>query len=214
VAKLQHRIPVIGITGGIGCGKSTVARMFHDYGAYLIDADEVGRIVLEADSSVQKQILNHFGDGILGEDGTINRKRLGDIVFIKKENLETLNGIIHPVMTERITKEINKVQRSGKVPLIAVDAAVIFEAKVEKHFDAIITVTAGRELQLQRMTERSGMSPEQVKKRIDSQIPLEEKEARSHYVLKNEGAMNELQREVKNLFIKIVKQFAIEPENK
>ncbi len=204
--KARKRTPVIGITGGIGSGKSIVAKVFARLGSYVIDADKAGKTVLENDKDVQYNVIQAFGKDILSEDGSINRKSLGNIVFTDQSKLRILNKIIQPRLIQAVKDEISDSLRMKKYEMVTVDAAIIFEAGVESFFDYIISVVAPMQKRIAWLKER-GFSEREAQARIASQMKQEEKAARSHFVLSNDSTITELEKNAEELYAKILSMF-------
>ena len=200
--KRQKRIPVVGITGGIGSGKTVVAKVFARMGSYLIDADLAGKEILENDTDVQKNVIQEFGKEILDEEGKIDRKCLGSMVFTSQEKLRTLNKIIQAKLIQAVKDEISEGLRRRKHEMVAVDAAIIFEAGVESFFDYIITVTARMQDRVKWLKAR-GLSEREAQARIASQMKQEEKASRSHFILENTASIADLERNAEELYAKI-----------
>lgn len=208
----HFRVPVVGITGGIGSGKSIVANLFRQLGAFVIDADAVGKKILETDITVKSEVVNTFGCDIVNNEGTINRERLGEKVFKNDSNLQILNHLIHPPMIRFIEHETKKAIHSRKYSIVVVDAALLFEAGVESKFDYIITVVADLEKRIQWVHDRGLRKRETILARINAQMPQEEKASHSDFVLENNGTIEELEKKARQLFQDIVKKFSEKSE--
>jgi len=194
---------VIGLTGNIGCGKSVVARMFEELGARVIDADRIARLVVDPGEPAWKEIVKTFGKEILNQDGTINRGRLGEIVFNDKEKRETLNGITHPRIIERIKELIEESGREN-VEVVIVEAALIVEkGGMKPLINDLIVVTADEKAQIRRLMGRDRFSREAALSRIRSQIPLSEKVGLATYVIDNSGTLEETRRQVEEVWKRI-----------
>lgn len=194
---------VIGLTGNIGCGKSVVARMFEELGARVIDADRIARLVVDSGEPAWKEIVKTFGKEILNQDGTINRGRLGEIVFNDKEKRETLNGITHPRIIERIKELIEEAGREN-VEVVIVEAALIVEkGGMKPLINDLIVVTADEKAQIRRLMGRDRFSREAALSRIRSQIPLSEKVGLATYVIDNSGTLEETRRQVEEVWKRI-----------
>jgi dephospho-CoA kinase len=194
---------VIGLTGNIGCGKSVVARMFEELGARVIDADRIARLVVDPGEPAWKEIVKTFGKEILNQDGTINRGRLGEIVFNDKEKRETLNGITHPRIIERIKELIEEAGREN-VEVVIVEAALIVEkGGMKPLINDLIVVTADEKAQIRRLMGRDRFSREAALSRIRSQIPLSEKVGLATYVIDNSGTLEETRRQVEEVWKRI-----------
>jgi len=205
--KKKHPLPLVGITGGIGSGKSLLAEMFKKFGAFVIDADKIGKEVLEKDKKIFIEILKHFGENVLENDKKIDRKKLAEVVFTNHERLKELNSIIHPPMIRLIEKRMRNEFKLNRSPMVVVDAALIFEAKVENRFDYIINLYSDFENQIKRLSTRDGMSVEEIKKRMKSQISTEVKKSKSHYNIENNGTVEDLKKCGNTIFNKILEDF-------
>ncbi len=179
---------VIGLTGGIGTGKSTVARRLVEKGYRVIDADMISRSIIEKDEVI-KEILEKI-DKDLFENGKINRKKLAQIVFKDEKKLDVLNSIMHPLIIREMKKEIEK--QIKIYDIVIVDMPLIFEMKIEKEFDVILLVYASKQVQIKRIVQRDGRTEEEAESIINSQIDLEFKRKRSDYILENNGTLEHL----------------------
>jgi len=197
----------VGITGGIGSGKTSLAEIFKILGAVVIDADKVGKKVLENNKNVFKKIINEFGKDVIEKENKISRKKLASIVFNYREKLDKLNSIIHPPMIKLIKEEISKEFKLKRSPMIVVDAALIYEAKMEDKFDYIINVCADVKNRMKRTALKNKISKKEVERRINSQILEEIKIKKSHYNIENNGTIEELKINGEVIFNKILKDF-------
>lgn len=197
---------IAGITGTIGTGKSTVARMFQDLGAYIIDADELARQVVIPGKKAWQDILDYFGTDILGNDKTIDRQKLADIVFQNPEKLQKLNSFVHPEVLkedQRLCEEREKVDPDG---LIVKDIPLLLEAGREVAMllvDKIIVVCASPEIQLKRLIAR-GILEIDARNRIKTQKPLADKIKLADYVINNDGTFEETRQQVKNIYSQLM----------
>ncbi len=162
------RARVIGLTGQSGAGKTTVSRVFSQNGFAVIDADIISREVTEKGQPCLTELSEAFGSDIINPDGTLNRKRLGSIVFSDREKLRQLNGIIYPYIIYRIISRIDELSEEGR-ELILLDAPTLFEANADDLCDLIISVTADESIRMSRIIARDGITPEAAKKRFESQ---------------------------------------------
>jgi dephospho-CoA kinase len=195
---------IVGLTGSVGTGKSTVANSFKELGAYVIDWDELAREVVRPHSKAWKEIVEHFEKNVLNEDLTINRQKLAEIVFSDKEKLEKLNQIVHPEVfeeDERITNEIKSIDPDA---LIIKDIPLLFELTRPVFVDKIVVVSASEQTQLRRLEEK-GMSREDAQNRIKSQFPLEEKIKSADFVINNDGSLEETKRQVEAIYSLLMK---------
>ena len=182
---------VIGITGNIASGKSTVARMFEALGARIIDADEIARIVVEPGEPAWKEIVGEFGKDILEPGGAIDRKRLGGIVFGDEARRKRLNEITHPRIMERIRGLVREYEKE-KAPVVMIEAALIVEkGGLKDLIDALIVVTADEETQIRRLMEGKGYSREEAVSRLRAQMPAREKMIHGDYIIDNSGSLED-----------------------
>jgi dephospho-CoA kinase len=190
---------IVGLTGGVGTGKSTVTNFFWELGAYIIDWDELAREVTRPHSKAWKGIVEYFGKGILNDDLTINRQKLAEIVFCDQEKVTKLNQIVHPEVfkeDERITNQIKKLDPEA---LIIKDIPLLFEVDRPIFVDKVVVVSASEQTQLRRLEEK-GMSREDAENRIKSQLPLEEKVKSADFVINNDGTPEETKRQVEEIY--------------
>ncbi|MGA8848611.1 MAG: dephospho-CoA kinase [Dehalococcoidia bacterium] len=190
---------IVGLTGSVGTGKSTVTNFFRELGAYIIDWDELAREVIRPHSKSWKEIAEYFGKGILNDDLTINRQKLADIVFSDKEKLAKLNQIVHPEVfkeDERITNEIKSLDPNA---LIIKDIPLLFELTRPIFVDKIVVVSASEQTQLRRLKEK-GMRRKDAQRRIKSQLPLEKKIKSADFVINNDGPLEETKRQVEEIY--------------
>ena len=194
---------VVGVTGNVGTGKSTVANFFRELGAYVIDWDELAREVTRPHLKAWKEIVEYFGKGILNEDLTINRQKLADIVFSNKEKVAKLDQIIHPEVfkeDERITDEIKSLDPDA---LVIKDIPLLFELTRPVYVDKMVVVSASEQTQLRRL-EQKGMSREDAQRRIKFQLPLEEKIKSADFVINNDGSLEETKRQVEEIYTLLI----------
>lgn len=187
---------VVGLTGGICSGKSTVAEMFRRLGATVIDADQVAHELVDPDQPLFEAVASAFGAEIVGADGRIDRRRLGAIVFADPKARERLEAILHPAIIEECERRIRQVEISGTV-ICLVDAALLIESGWYARFDAVILVEASEAVQLDRLAGTRGLSRDEAMQRIRSQMPQGEKRRYTRYVIGNDGSLEETERQVK-----------------
>jgi dephospho-CoA kinase len=187
---MSARIPVIGLTGGIGAGKSTVTQMLAELGAAVIDADQVGHQIYVPDTPAWQEIVATFGESVLNADRTINRQALGRIVFADPEALRTLNRIVHPKMFDRMAELIAELQAQGSVKAIVIEAAVLIEANWQPLVDQVWLVIASEPVVIGRLAQQRHLAPEQVRTRIAAQLSNEERLKHAHAVIRNDGSLD------------------------
>lgn len=190
-------IPVIGLTGGIGAGKSTVTQMLSDLGAAVIDADIVGHQIYLPDMPAWREIVEAFGTDILQADRTINRQALGRVVFADPEALRTLNRIVHPKMLERMRELVAELRARGGVKAIVVEAAVLIEANWTSLVDYVWVVVASGAVVTERLAKQRNLSPDQVRARLAAQLSNDERRQHAHVVIENNGSLAQVQAAVK-----------------
>lgn len=180
---------IVALTGGIGSGKSVVARMFEDEGAYVIDLDELARRVVEPDKPAWRDVVAYFGTGILNPDRTVNRSALAEIVFSDPERRRVLEAFTHPWIFEEQDALLKAIKDQDPCSVVVIEFPLLFELNFQKKFDKVIVVYAPRDAQVRRAVERDGFSEEQVDKRLMAQISIEEKRLLSDYSIDNEGSL-------------------------
>ncbi|MFW5877131.1 MAG: dephospho-CoA kinase [Myxococcota bacterium] len=198
--------PTVGLTGGIASGKSTVARMFEGLGVPVVDADAIARQVVEPGQPAHEEIRREFGDGVLAPDGSIDRQKLGAIVFDDREARAKLNAITHPRIAERSGERMTELQK-GDHPYVLYEAALLVENGAYKAFDALVVVAADRPTQVGRLGARDGLDATQARARMDSQLPLEHKVEVADYVIQNDGDLDETERQVRDVHQSLLELF-------
>jgi len=190
---------IVGLTGSVGTGKSTVTNFFRELGAYIIDWDELARAVTHPHLRAWKEIVEYFGKDFLNEDLTINRQKLAEIIFSDKEKVAKLNQIVHPEVfkeDERITNEIKSLTPDA---LIIKDIPLLFELTRPIFVDKVVVVSASEQTQLSRLEEK-GMNREDAQSRIKSQLPLEEKIRSADFIINNDGPLEETKKQVEEIY--------------
>lgn len=186
---------VIGLTGGIGSGKSTVAGMLTALGAHVIDADRIGHDVYRPGTEGFARVTAAFGDGIVAADGTIDRRALGAIVFGDPAALARLNALVHPLIADEIRRRIAAAQADGMEAPLVIEAAIMIEAGW-RFFDAVWLVTVDPETAIARVTGARGMTRDDVERRLAAQMPEAERRAHAQVIIDNNGSLDELRRQV------------------
>jgi dephospho-CoA kinase len=189
---MAGQLPVIGLTGGIGAGKSTVTQILEELGAAVIDADKVGHQIYLPDLPAWGEIVTTFGQQVLNTDRTINRQALGKIVFADPEALQMLNRIVHPKMFDRMAELIAELRAQGGIQAIVVEAAVLIEANWMPLVDQVWVVLASDTVVVDRLAKQRHLSPEQVRTRIAAQLSNEERLKHAHVVIRNDGSLEEV----------------------
>lgn len=182
---------IIGLTGGIASGKSTVAKMLQEKGAYLLDADQLAREAVEPGQPAWQEIVNWLGQSILLPDRSIDRSTLGNLVFNDKQKLEQLNKIVHPWVGERFIKLSEEIKEKDPEAVLVYDIPLLVEAGMQKMVDMIILVYVPRETQIMRLQQRDGISRVEAETRLKAQKPLEEKKKDADVIIDNRGMLAE-----------------------
>ncbi len=189
---------VVGLTGSIGTGKSTVATMLAARGAWVVDADRIGHALQEPGAACHRQIVEAFGPEILDTGGRIDRRRLGARVFADPEARRRLEAIMHPALWEACRREVRRAEAAG-APFCVVDAALILEAGQREHFDVIVVVAAPEEVQIERLAAERGLSEAEVRQRLQSQWSPAAKAAHADVVIDNGGDLAATEAQVERL---------------
>lgn len=182
---------VIGLTGGIASGKSTVSKALADLGAIVIDGDQTAHRLMEPHQPVWEEIVGNFGRDILHPDLTIDRVKLGAIVFDDPEQMTILNKISRPRIVESIKNELQRLKITRPDAVLVLDVPLLYEARLDKLVDQVWVVWLDRETQIQRLQERNGFTRDEAEKRINSQMSLDEKAQRADVVIDNRGSLEE-----------------------
>ena len=190
---------IVALTGGIGSGKSTVARMFKDEGAHLIDFDYLARLVVEPDKPAWREIIDYFGPKILSYDRTLNRSALAKIIFSDDKSRKILESFTHPRIFEERDILIKAIKEKDPSSIVIIDFPLLFELGLNKKFDKVILVYVKRDVQLKRIIKRDGLEKEEVERRLDAQILIEEKRSFSDYIINNEESLNNTRDQVRNI---------------
>lgn len=201
--------PVVGLTGGIACGKTTVAKMFADLGIPVVDADELAREVVEPGTTGLQLIVDEFGEGVLDEAGRLDRKKVGEMVFGDEEVRETLNAIMHPLIGAAGADHI-MAHQNDPAPYLLYEGALLVETRAYEAFSALVVVSAEESLQRLRLIARDGFSVSAANARIGSQLPLARKVAVADYVVTNNGDLQSTEKQVTEIHEKLAARFASE----
>ncbi len=194
---------IVGITGGIASGKSTVARQLRSLGMMVIDADELARQVVEPGQPAWQDIVDSFGPQYLKEDQTIDRLRLGEFVFSNPEQLKKLNSLTHPHVMNEFKNRIREIATAHPEAVIGLEVPLLYETNMDKMCDQVWVVWVDHETQLQRLMARDGLDREDAEKRIAAQMPLDEKARLAQVVIDNRYSLEHTQRQVARYFQEI-----------
>jgi dephospho-CoA kinase len=192
----------VGLTGGVACGKTTVATMFEKRGAHVALADVIAHNLFEPDSEVYNKVVEQFGSEVLNEDKTISRPKLANLAFPAR--IKELNAIIHPVVIALQDKWMREIEQRETRAIAIVEAALMIEAGAHTRFDKLIVVTCGFDQKIDRFAERARMSPNDacadVQRRMQAQLPEEDKVRLADYVIDNSGSVGHLEEQVERIW--------------
>lgn len=208
----RYNTLAIGVTGGIGSGKTKVCEMFSAFGAIFIQADKVAQEIMKSDQKVIKQICRVFGPNAYLSSGLLNKPYISSLIFKDHHLQEKINKIVHPLVINYIKTEITKAKESAAIPLILTEAALIYEARSENIFDYMIVVDAPQSIRLQRLKERDGSSRSDILSRMNSQMPPDEKTLRADFVVKNNSTIEHLEMQTKFIYSVLV-SLAVQKNN-
>lgn len=184
---------ILGLTGGIACGKSTISAYLKEFGLPVIDADECSRAVVEKGSIGLEKLTEIFGSKILENDGTLNRKALGQIVFSDSEQISLLNSVMEPLIREEISRRLNQ---ENNADLVVLDAPLLIEQHYDKICDFIMTIDVSKKIQLERLIERDNLSEDEAKSRIESQLSSRERNGFADVVIDSSGTVEQTRKQV------------------
>jgi dephospho-CoA kinase len=190
----------VGLTGGLACGKTFVGEALVELGCHLIQADELGHQVLLPSGEAYADVVREFGQGILNEDGTIDRKRLAAEVFGKRERLEALNRLVHRHVFRRERELIGQFARSDPQGIVVVEAAILIETGTYKNYDRLILVECEEQQQIERSLKRDHTDRTEVLSRLSRQMPPAEKRKFAHYVIDTSGSKEQTLRRVREVY--------------
>jgi dephospho-CoA kinase len=201
--------PTIGLTGGIASGKSTVSRVLEQLGAGIVDADRLARDVVAPGSDGLREVVATFGPGVLAPDGSLDRGKLGALVFADEAARARLQAITHPRIARLGAERIGALQTTA-VPYVIYDAPLLVEVGAHKSFAALIVVAADEPTQIARLSARDGLSDEQSGQRLAAQLPLARKIEVADYVIYNDGSFAELEQRTRQVHAQILERFALD----
>ncbi len=191
---------IVGLTGGVASGKTALSQVLKEEGAYIIDADQIARELVQPQQPAWNELVRTFGKEILQEDGSIHRKKLADKVFADPEKRKLLNKILHPRIKEEMDRRTREIGQKDPEAIVVIDAPLIVELGDHREMDKLIVVTSTQTQQIERLKERDGINPEEALRILSSQMPVEEKVKLADYVIRNEGSLEETKESVKEVF--------------
>jgi dephospho-CoA kinase len=190
----------VGLTGGIASGKSFVGRVLEELGCRLLRADEVGHAVLAPDGEAYGAVVAEFGGGILRDDGAIDRKKLGAIVFADPARLTVLNSVVHPAVFQRELDWLTAIERNEPEAIAVIEAAIMIESGSYRRYDRIVIAVCSKEQQIERAMSRDGITREQVEQRLARQMPLEEKIRYADYIVDTSGSKEATRKQTETVY--------------
>ncbi|WP_279095218.1 dephospho-CoA kinase [Lactobacillus taiwanensis] len=192
----------LGLTGGIASGKSTADDFFKKKNIPIIDSDLIAHKIMEVGQAGYQAVVDYFGSKILTDNQTINRRKLGEIVFNDQAKLKKLNSLTHPLVHQEIKRQMEQ-YRLNQEKLVVIDVPLLFESGFESLCDGVLVISISPELQLKRLMKRNNFTEKEALSRINNQMPLSEKEKRATYVVANTGTINDLEKKLSDLLQKI-----------
>ena len=196
---------IVGLTGGVASGKTEVSRVLKEEGAYIIDADQIARELVQPRKPAWKEIVRAFGQEILQEDGSIHRKKLAGKVFADAKQRKRLNGILHPRIRKEMDRRAKEIGRRDPEAIVVIDAPLLVELGDHRRMNKLIVVTSTRSQQLEKLKSRDGANPKEALQIVSSQMPLEEKLKFADFVIRNEGSLAETKRKARQVFKELKK---------
>jgi dephospho-CoA kinase len=196
---------VVAVTGGIGCGQTTVCKFLEEMGAKAIQADWVAKREIESNEEIRRELVKSFGNRIFYRNGKLNRKLLAKIAFSDEAKTERLNRIVHPQMVSSIISLIEEARESQKFSIILVDAALIYELSLEHMFDAVVVVSSKMSQRLERIRKRDNLTNKEIMDRINKQIPIEDKKQWADFLIENNEDLETLKKNSRKLFYELRK---------
>ena len=194
----------VGLTGGIGSGKSELSRFFTKWGAYVFDADKEAKIIIDTKESVQKEIIAEFDTNILNPENIIDRKKLARIAFQDEGHQLRLNSIMHPYVFQEIDKQFDNVSSANKHKIFVVDAALIYESGADTHMDFVIIITSLLRFRAERAIGRGNMTREDFMKRVDLQWTDEDRAHMADFIISNNNSLEGLKKDARKIFDELI----------
>ncbi len=191
---------IVGLTGGVASGKTALSQVLKEEGAYIIDADQIARELVQPYTPAWNELVRSFGKEILQGDGSIHRKKLAEKVFTDPEKRKLLNRILHPRIKEEMDRRAREIGQKDPEAIVVIDAPLIVELGNHREMDKLIVVTSTPTQQIERLKERDGINSEEALRILSSQMPAEEKVKLADYVIRNEGSLEETKESVKEVF--------------
>jgi dephospho-CoA kinase len=193
----------VGLTGGIACGKTVVRKLLADRGALTIDADAIVHQLMGAGTDLTRRIADAFGADVLSPDGAVDRTKLGRLVFSDPAERSKLNALVHPEVIREEKRLLSEAESNG-VEVAVVDAALMIEAGTYRDYDRLLVVHCPRAVQLDRLVARDGLSRAEAARRVDAQLPVEEKKPYADFLIDTSGSLSDTERQVQEVWEKLL----------
>jgi dephospho-CoA kinase len=203
---------IVGLTGGVASGKTAVSQVLKEEGAYIIDADQIARELVQPHKPAWNELIRAFGQEILQEDGSIHRKKLADKVFADPKERKLLNRVLHPRIREEMGRRTREIGRKDPEAIVVIDAALLVELGDHRGMEKIIVVASTERQQIERLQDRDGLDEEEARKILSSQMAADEKLKVADFVIRNEGSLNEVRRRTKEVFQEL-KRIAVQKKD-
>ncbi len=195
-----ENIPFIGLTGGIGSGKTVVAEMFRDAGASVINADILAKEILWNNKDIHKQVIAVFGPSVMGKNGIVDKEILSSVVFADRDSIEKINRIIHPAVSGEIQAILTDIRKNKRNSMVVEESALIYESSIEQKFDCVVSVSANEDTRIRRIKNRDNKTEEEIRKRMRLQVDEKIHRQKSDYLINNSGSFEDL----KNLAAEVI----------
>ncbi len=196
---------IVGLTGGVASGKTAASQALKEEGAYIIDADQIARELVQPHQPAWNELIRAFGKEILQEDGSLHRKKLADKVFADPKQRKRLNQILHPRIKEEMDRRTKEIGQKDPEAIVVIDAPLLVELGDHHEMDKLIVVTSTQTQQIERLKDRDGISPEEALRILSSQMPLGEKVKLADFVIGNEGSLGETKKRAREVFKELKK---------
>jgi len=196
---------IVGLTGGVASGKTTVSQVLKKEGAHIIDADQIARELVQPHGPAWNELVRTFGEEILQGDGSIDRKKLADRVFVDPNQRKLLNQILHPLITEEMDRRTREIGQKNPEAIVVIDAPLLIEVGYHRRADKVMVVVSTQAEQIERLKVRDGINSEEALRILSSQMPVEEKVKLADFVIRNEGSLAEVRERAKEVFRELKK---------
>lgn len=191
---------IVGLTGGVASGKTAVSEVLEEEGAYIIDADQIARELVQPHEPAWNELVRTFGKEILQGNGSIDRKKLSEMVFVNPDQRKLLNQILHPLITEEMDRRTREIGQKNPEAIVVIDAPLLIEVGYHRRVDKLVVVTSTQTEQIERLKVRDGINSEEALRILSSQMPVEEKVKLADFVIRNEESLTEVRERAKEVF--------------